>query len=90
MSQTASNPHYLGQRLSFASALCTVHYIGPVTDTSGTWLGVEWDDAALGKHAGEHNGVQYFKCTIPSSRHLSSHFRLLHLLHPLWPAFVVA
>ena len=50
----------IGSRLSIASFLCTVLYIGPVKDTSGTWLGVEWDDPSRGKHSGTHNSVQYF------------------------------
>ena len=50
----------IGTRLSISSFLCTVLYIGPVKDTSGTWLGVEWDDPSRGKHSGTHNGVQYF------------------------------
>jgi hypothetical protein len=54
---------HIGQRLSFASALCTVRYIGTVKGTKGEWLGVEWDDSARGKHSGEHDGVRYFTCT---------------------------
>ncbi|KAK1844799.1 CAP-Gly domain-containing protein [Colletotrichum chrysophilum] len=35
---------------------------GPVTGTSGTWLGVEWDDTGRGKHDGQHKDVRYFTC----------------------------
>ncbi|CCF32093.1 tubulin-specific chaperone E [Colletotrichum higginsianum] len=56
-----SNSH-IGQRLSYDGALCTVRYIGPVTGTSGTWLGVEWDDSGRGKHDGQHGDVRYFSC----------------------------
>jgi CAP-Gly domain len=50
----------LGDRLSILSFLCTVLYIGPVEGTTGTWLGVEWDDSSRGKHSGTHNGYRYF------------------------------
>ncbi|KAI5302418.1 hypothetical protein KEM56_000716, partial [Ascosphaera pollenicola] len=52
----------VGSRLSYDGSLCTVRYIGDVQGTKGQWLGVEWDDPTRGKHAGEHNGVQYFTC----------------------------
>ena len=53
----------LGSRLAFSSYLGTVRYIGPVSGTSGLWLGVEWDDPARGKHNGSKDGVQYFHCS---------------------------
>lgn len=37
-----------------------VRYLGPVIDTKGTWIGIEWDDPNRGKHNGCHNGMQYF------------------------------
>ncbi|KAI0466470.1 Thioesterase/thiol ester dehydrase-isomerase [Xylaria cf. heliscus] len=52
----------VGDRLSFDGATCTVRYVGEVAGTSGTWLGVEWDDAARGKHDGSHKGARYFTC----------------------------
>ncbi|KAI4153515.1 MAG: hypothetical protein LQ340_002274 [Diploschistes diacapsis] len=58
---------HIGQRISYSSALCTIRFIGSVAGTKGEWLGVEWDDPKLGKHAGEHNGIQYFKCLSPNS-----------------------
>ncbi|KAI6351816.1 hypothetical protein MCOR25_009726 [Pyricularia grisea] len=54
--------HQVGQRLSFDGALCTIRYIGDVAGTSGTWLGVEWDDPSRGKHDGCHKGVRYLVC----------------------------
>lgn len=54
--------HEVGQRLSFDGALCTIRFIGDVAGTSGTWLGVEWDDPSRGKHDGCHKGVRYFAC----------------------------
>ncbi|KAK0378579.1 CAP-Gly domain-containing protein [Colletotrichum limetticola] len=35
---------------------------GPVAGTSGSWLGVEWDDTGRGKHDGQHKDVRYFSC----------------------------
>ncbi|KAI2618472.1 Thioesterase/thiol ester dehydrase-isomerase [Hypoxylon sp. NC1633] len=52
----------VGDRLSYDGAVCTVRYIGEVSGTSGTWLGVEWDDPTRGKHHGSHKGVRYFTC----------------------------
>lgn len=54
--------HGVGQRISFDGALCTVRYVGPVKSTSGSWLGVEWDDPVRGKHDGSHKDVRYFTC----------------------------
>jgi hypothetical protein len=58
----------IGDRLSYDGATCTVRYVGEVAGASGSWLGVEWDDAARGKHDGSHKGVRYFTC---ESRSLS-------------------
>ncbi|KAK4463126.1 hypothetical protein QBC42DRAFT_199720 [Cladorrhinum samala] len=52
----------VGQRRSYDGALCTVRYIGEVAGTTGSWLGVEWDDPSRGKHDGQHKGVRYFSC----------------------------
>lgn len=52
----------ISRRLSFSGQLCTVRYNGPVAGTTGIWLGVEWDNPTLGKHAGRHNGITYFTC----------------------------
>jgi hypothetical protein len=53
---------YLGQRLSYDGALCTVRYHGSLPGTKGVWLGVEWDDVNRGKHDGTHQGKRYFDC----------------------------
>lgn len=57
-----STAYHEGQRLSYDGHLCTVRYIGKVRGTKGEWLGVEWDDAKRGKHAGVHGGENYFDC----------------------------
>ncbi|SMR45560.1 unnamed protein product [Zymoseptoria tritici ST99CH_3D1] len=55
-------PYHIGQRLSLKGQLCTIRYIGPVSDKAGEWVGVEWDDTTRGKHNGTHQGVNYFEC----------------------------
>ncbi|KID90223.1 Cytoskeleton-associated protein, Gly-rich domain protein [Metarhizium guizhouense ARSEF 977] len=59
-------PH-VGQRVSYGGALCTVRYVGEVAGTTGSWLGVEWDDSTRGKHDGSHKGERYFTCLSRSS-----------------------
>ncbi|KAK5054591.1 hypothetical protein LTR84_001482 [Exophiala bonariae] len=56
------SPPYIGQRRSYAAALCTVRYHGPLSGTKGAWLGVEWDDPSRGKHDGKHNDQRIFDC----------------------------
>lgn len=58
---------YIGQRVSFEGHLCTVRYVGELSGQKGEWLGVEWDDAARGKHDGKHGNEQIFHCLSPSS-----------------------
>ncbi|KAI0117346.1 RNI-like protein [Daldinia grandis] len=57
----------VGDRLSYDGAVCTVRYVGEVSGTSGSWLGVEWDDPTRGKHDGSHKGVRYFTCQSKSA-----------------------
>ena len=75
----ASKPadFHIGQRISFTLSPCTIRYIGSVVGTKGEWLGVEWDDLELGKHAGEHEGVQYFKCHLDRTPQMTS--LLIHI-----------
>ncbi|KHO00108.1 Cytoskeleton-associated protein, Gly-rich domain protein [Metarhizium album ARSEF 1941] len=54
-----SKEPYVGQRVSYGGALCTVRYVGEVAGTTGSWLGVEWDDPTRGKHDGSHKGVDH-------------------------------
>ncbi|KAL9050323.1 MAG: hypothetical protein Q9162_006711 [Coniocarpon cinnabarinum] len=71
--------HHINQRRSYYGHLCTIRYIGPVQGTSGSWLGVEWDDGQRGKHAGFYNGMKYFKCA-------SSHPTPTSFVRPSRPA----
>ncbi|KZV65417.1 hypothetical protein PENSPDRAFT_655794 [Peniophora sp. CONT] len=57
----------IGTRISSAGSLGTIKYVGPVSGTKGEWLGVEWDDAARGKHDGVKDGERYFECLVPNS-----------------------
>ncbi|KAL6908697.1 hypothetical protein GGI43DRAFT_393406 [Trichoderma evansii] len=57
-----SQSHHIGQRISYDGTPCTVRYVGELAGTTGSWLGVEWDDAARGKHDGSHRGTRYFTC----------------------------
>ncbi|KAH8675787.1 hypothetical protein BX600DRAFT_453575 [Xylariales sp. PMI_506] len=52
----------IDDRVSYDGAICTVRYIGEVAGASGSWVGVEWDDATRGKHDGSHKGTRYFTC----------------------------
>jgi len=74
----------LGTRLSFSSHRCSVLYSGPVEGTTGTWLGVEWDDPSRGKHSGSHNGVHYF-----TTRYLPPN-PFSYLSNPLEPSSLCA
>ena len=51
-----------GTRISFAGHLGTIKFVGPVSNTSGVWLGVEWDDPQRGRHDGIKDGKRYFTC----------------------------
>jgi tubulin-specific chaperone E len=53
---------YVGKRLSFDGALCTIRYHGPLAGTKGSWLGVEWDDTSRGRHDGTHQSQRIFSC----------------------------
>lgn len=51
-----------GTRLSLSGYLGTVRFIGNVHNTTGVWLGIEWDDPDRGKHDGVKGGKRYFTC----------------------------
>lgn len=58
----------VGTRISLTGYRGTVRFAGPVNNTKGVWLGVEWDDPDRGKHNGVKDGKQYFECryVVPS------------------------
>lgn len=51
-------------RARIEDQFCTVRYRGPVQGQEGDWVGVEWDDAARGRHSGSIEGVAYFTCEV--------------------------
>ncbi|KAJ7766787.1 hypothetical protein B0H16DRAFT_1309252 [Mycena metata] len=53
-----------GTRLNLAGHVGTIRFVGNVDNTSGVWLGVEWDDPKRGKHDGVKDGKRYFTCRI--------------------------
>lgn len=53
----------------------TIRYVGPVENTKGTWLGVEWDQDHRGKHDGSYKGKRYFSCSRKSSETPASFIR---------------
>jgi tubulin-specific chaperone E len=59
-----ANDLYIGKRLSYDDAACTVRYIGEVADTEGDWIGVEWDTSSRGRNSGDAKGVKYFECML--------------------------
>ncbi|PBK93057.1 hypothetical protein ARMGADRAFT_1012740 [Armillaria gallica] len=57
----------IGARISLSGHVGSIHFVGPVRGTTGTWLGVEWDNPERGKHDGVRDGTRYFSCRIPKS-----------------------
>ncbi|KAF8623561.1 hypothetical protein AX15_006331 [Amanita polypyramis BW_CC] len=56
-----------GSRIDYAGYHGSVKYIGEVANTSGSWLGIEWDDPQRGKHDGVKDGIRYFQCLVPGA-----------------------
>ncbi|XP_019405380.1 PREDICTED: tubulin-specific chaperone E [Crocodylus porosus] len=56
----------IGRRILCNTEYATVQYVGSVPPTKGIWIGVEWDNPLRGKHDGNHEGIQYFKCRHPT------------------------
>ncbi|KLT41510.1 hypothetical protein CC85DRAFT_119993 [Cutaneotrichosporon oleaginosum] len=59
MCEYAVGRRYLNAR---TRAPLTLRYIGALPGLDSTWLGVEYDDPTRGKHSGEYNSVQFFRC----------------------------
>ncbi|XP_054831046.1 tubulin-specific chaperone E isoform X1 [Eublepharis macularius] len=59
-------PDAVGRRILCNGEYGTVLYVGSVPPTAGIWLGIEWDNHQRGKHNGNHEGIQYFKCRHPT------------------------
>lgn len=57
----------IGSRIECDGYQGTLKYVGPVGDTKGQWLGIDWDDPTRGKHDGIYEGIEYFKTRHPTS-----------------------
>ncbi|KAK0496897.1 hypothetical protein EDD18DRAFT_1073528 [Armillaria luteobubalina] len=57
----------IGARISLSGHIGSIRFVGPVRRTTGSWLGVEWDNPERGKHDGVRDGTRYFSCRIPNS-----------------------
>lgn len=57
----------IGSRIQVGNDRATVRFIGPVLNSKGEWLGIEWDDPNRGKHDGTHQEKKYFDCKYPTS-----------------------
>jgi hypothetical protein len=64
---STSCPYQTNRRyLHVASGLpLTLRYVGGLPNTSSLWLGVEWDNAARGKHSGTYKGQEVFATRVP-------------------------
>ena len=58
----AASPPEINARILLLGYIGTIKFFGSVQGTSGSWLGVEWDDPQRGKHDGAKDEVQYFTC----------------------------
>lgn len=52
----------IAARLTVDKCRATVRYVGSVEGQQGTWVGLEWDDPARGKHDGTVGNRRYFSC----------------------------
>lgn len=51
----------IASRIEYDGYRGTLKYVGPVGNTKGQWLGIDWDDFNRGKHNGTYEGVEYFQ-----------------------------
>ncbi|KAF9469222.1 CAP Gly-rich domain-containing protein [Collybia nuda] len=56
-----------GTRINLAGQFGTVRFAGNVDNTTGVWLGIEWDDPSRGKHDGIKDSKRYFSCRIQNA-----------------------
>lgn len=52
---------FIGKRIEDENCFGTICFIGKLPNTSGIWLGIDWDDSSRGRHDGTFNGIRYFK-----------------------------
>lgn len=70
-------PPPVGTRLSHGGHTATLKYVGPVDNTQGLWLGVDWDTLDRGKNDGSKDGKRYFTCRSARSLRSAINTRLL-------------
>lgn len=57
-----------GQRVELGGARGTVRFVGELPGRgAAAWVGVDWDDAARGRHDGTVDGVRRFVAAAPTS-----------------------
>ena len=60
-----------GQRFQVDKQKATLRFVGEIEGQAGTWVGLEWDDSARGRHDGSHLGK---RCTfLGSCQEFTSH-----------------
>ncbi|CAK5081267.1 unnamed protein product [Meloidogyne enterolobii] len=57
----------LNRRVMLKEAKGVIKYCGEVEGTTGSWIGVDWDNKERGKHNGSFNGKQYFEALSKTS-----------------------
>ncbi|XP_012135137.2 glyoxalase 1 [Megachile rotundata] len=67
VSMVEDKKYEIGSRIECDGYRGTLKYCGPVGDTKGLWLGIDWDDPTRGKHNGTYEGIEYFKARHPTS-----------------------
>ena len=57
-----SSESKIGMRCYCGEDYGTIRFVGEVKDSTGQWVGIEWDRVERGKHDGTLKGTQYFVC----------------------------
>ncbi|RMZ96709.1 tubulin-specific chaperone E [Brachionus plicatilis] len=56
----AENTEIIGKVVFFNYSAGIIKYVGPLTENSEFWYGIEWRDSSRGKHDGSYKGKKYF------------------------------
>ena len=52
----------IGTRCCYGEDYGIIRFVGEVDESTGQWVGIEWDKVERGKHNGTLRGKQYFVC----------------------------